>query len=179
MDTTINEDANTDEMLLELSLSNLNNNVSRDFGTERTTRSNSVNVVNYDIIPSVGEKTLLVKARVRGETNNYQTQIRFTNVKFASAAAAGYAQVKAVDGQDYFVKQFTASQTQAKVKCNCLDFYWRFATWNHGKKSLEGDPPPPYIKKTNSAPVNPNKVAGSCKHIMKLVAFLKTEQVLR
>lgn len=176
---TLNEDLQKDEMLLELSLSNLKNNVSRDFGPERATRSTLVNVINYDIIPSVSERTLLVKARVRGQSGNYQPQIRFTNVKFSNELKPGFAQVKAVDGQDYFVQQFTAAQTQAKVKCNCLDFYWRFATWNHGKQSLEGDPPPPYIKKTNSAPVNPNKVPGSCKHLMELVSFLKTEQVLR
>lgn len=167
------------DVLLELSLSNLKNNVRRDFGPERESRSNKVNVVNYDIIPSVGERTLLVKSRIRGETANYQPQIRFTNVAFSSDQKPGFTQIKAVDGTDLFVRQFTAAQTQAKVKCNCLDFYYRFAVWNHSKKSLEGDPPPPYVKKTDRPPVNPNKVPGSCKHIMKLVTFLRNEQILR
>jgi len=168
------------ETLLELSLSNLRNNVKRDFGNTRETKANSISISNYDMIPSVGEKTLLIKARVRGqEGKNYQSQVRFVNVGFTTEAQPGFTQIKAVDGQDYYVKQFTASQTQAKVKCNCLDFYWRFAVWNHAKKSLEGDPPPPYVKKTDSPPVNPNKTPGSCKHIIKLISFLRTEQILR
>lgn len=167
------------DLLLEISLSNMKNNVRRDFGPERESRSNRVNVVNYDIIPSLGEKTLLIKSRIRGETGNYQPQIRFTNVAFSPDQKPNYVPIKAVDGTDLFVRQFTAAQTQAKVKCNCLDFYYRFAVWNHAKKGLEGDPPPPYVKKTDRPPVNPNKVPGSCKHIMKLVTFLRTEQILR
>lgn len=168
------------DVLLELSLSNLRNNVKRDFGNDRETRADKVSVVNYDIVPSIAEKTLLVKARIRGEEGkNYQPQIRFTNAKFSETAQTGFTPIKAVDGTDYFVKTFTAAQTQAKVKCNCLDFYYRFSVWNHAKNSLEGDPPPPYIKKTDSAPVNPNKVPGSCKHLIKLITFLRTEQILR
>ena len=168
------------DVLLELSLSNLRNNVKRDFGNDRENRANKVNVVNYDIIPSVAEKTLLVKARIRGEEGkNYQPQIRFINAQFSDTQQTGFTPIKAVDGTDYFVKTFTAAQTQAKVKCQCLDFYWRFSVWNHAKKSLEGDQPAPYMKKTDSPPVNPNKVPGSCKHLIKLITFQRTEQILR
>lgn len=167
-------------VLLELSLSNLKNNVKRDFGNDRETSSNRVNVINYDIIPYIAEKTLLVKARIRGEEGkNYQPQIRFTNAKFSEAQQPGFVPIKAVDGTEYYVKTFTSAQTQAKVKCNCLDFYYRFAVWNHTKNSLEGDPPPPYIKKTDSEPQNPNRVPGTCKHLLKLTSFLRTEQILR
>lgn len=173
-------DITGDVLLLELSLSNMRNNVKRDFGNDRETRANRVNVINYDIIPSVAEKTLLVKARIRGEEGkNYQPQIRFVNAKFSDIAQTGFTTIKAVDGTDYFVKIFTAAQTQAKVKCNCLDFYWRYATWNHAKNGLEGEPPKPYVKKTDSEPVNPNKSPGVCKHLIKLITFLRTEQILR
>lgn len=167
------------EVLLEISLSNMKNNVSREFGQEREQRSNRIQVSNYNVIPSVSDRTLLIKSRIVGEDAKYEVQIRFTNVFFSDEARPGYVQVKAMDGRDYYIKQFTASQTQAKVKCTCLDFHYRFSVWNHGRKALEGDPPKPYVKKTDSAPVNPNKVPGSCKHIMKMVNFLKGEQIVR
>lgn len=167
------------ETLLEISLSNMKNNVIRDFGRGREQRSNKVQVSNYHVIPSVNERTLLIKARIVGEESKYDVQIRFINVFFSDEPRAGYTEVKAMDGRTYYIKQFTASQTQARVKCTCLDFHYRFSLWNHGKRALEGDPPAPYIKKTDSAPVNPNRVPGSCKHILKLVNFLKGEQIVR
>jgi len=167
------------ETLMELSLSNLRNNVKMNFGNERETRSNRINVSNYQAIPSVSDKTLLLKARIKGEESTYQVQVRFTNSSFSDVAQIGYTPIKAMDGREYFVKQFTLSQTQAKVKCTCLDFHYRFSVWNHSKKSLEGDPPPPYIKKTDSPPVNPNKVPGACKHIIKFMNFLKGEKIVR
>lgn len=167
------------ETLMELSLSNLRNNVKREFGLQRETRSNRIRVTNYQIIPSVSENSILIKARIVGEESNYHVQIRFTNTKFSDEPQPGFVQIKAIDGTDYYVRQFTSAQTQAKVKCSCLDFYYRFSVWNHGKKALEGDPPPPYNKRTDRAPVNPNKTPGACKHIIKMMNFLKSEGIVR
>jgi hypothetical protein len=160
-------------------LSNLRNNVSRNFGKDRETRSNRIKVANYQVIPSVSDKSLLLKASIIGEDADYKVEVRFTNVRFGNSAENGFVAVQGMDGNEYFVKQMTLSQTQAKVKCNCLDFYYRFAVWNQGKNSLEGDPPAPYIKKTDRAPVNPNKVAGACKHIMRMMTFLRGEGLVR
>lgn len=167
------------ETLLELSLSNLRNNVRREFGPEREQRSNRVSITNYQVVPSIPDKTLLIKAKVVGEEKNYDVQVRFANVTFGQELSPGFVDIKAMDGQTYIIKKFTSAQTQAKVKCSCLDFYYRFSLWNHNRKSLEGDPPPPYIKKTNRPPVNPSKVPGSCKHIIKFVTFLRSEGIVR
>ncbi len=168
-----------DEVLNELSLSNLKNNVNREFGRDREVRSNRIKVINYEAIPSVGSKELLLKARIVGEEGKYQVSVRFTNIRFSDTLAPGFAEVTGLDGVTYFVRQTTLAQTSVKVKCNCLDFYWRFATWNHGRKSLEGDPPPPYVKLTDRPPVNPNKVPGACKHILKFMTFIKNEGIAR
>lgn len=167
------------EVLLELSLSNLRNNVRREFGPEREQRSNRVGITNYQVIPSVQDKTILIKAKVVGEEKNYDVQVRFINAIFAQELRPDFTEIKAMDGQTYFIRKFTSAQTQAKVRCSCLDFYYRFSLWNHNRKSLEGDPPPPYIKKTDRAPANPNKVPGSCKHIIKFITFLRTEGIVR
>lgn len=171
---------NDPEFLIELSMSNLKNNVKRSFGPEREQRSNRIQVTNYQLIPSLPEKTLLVKANIRGIDSNYQTQIRFTNVKFSDTLQPLFTLIRAVDGSDYYVRQFTSAQTQAKVKCNCLDFYYRFSVWNHQKSALEGDPPKPYVRRTDyMPPVNPDKTPGMCKHVIKLLQFLKTENLVR
>jgi hypothetical protein len=167
------------EMLLELSLSNLKNNVNRAFGPERNQKAPKTRVTNYQAIPSVQDKTLLLKFKVSGETSPYAVEVRFLNVKYGQEGD-GLSSIVAMDGNTYYFKQFTQSQTQAKVKCNCLDFYYRFSVWNHGKNSLEGDPPPPYVRKTDyMPPVNPTKTPGLCKHIMKVMEFLRGENIIR
>lgn len=167
------------EVLVELSLSNLRNNVRREFGPGREQRSTRVGITNYQIVPSLQDKNVLIKAKVVGEEKNYDVQVRFNNATFADELSPGFVELKAMDGQTYFIRTFTSAQTQAKVKCSCLDFYYRFSLWNHNRKSLEGDPPPPYIKKTDRPPVNPSKVPGSCKHIIKFITFLRAEGIVR
>lgn len=168
-----------DETMLEASLSNLKHSTTRAFGQDRTKRATGVRISNYQVVPSAPNKSLLFKARVPGKDGNYDVQIRFTNVKFGTELQPGFIALNGMDGNEYFVKQFTASQAQARVKCSCLDFYYRFSVWNHKKKSLEGDAPVPYIKKTDSAPINPTQADGSCKHILSFVEFLKKERVIR
>jgi hypothetical protein len=83
------------------------------------------------------------------------------------------------DGQAYTIEPVQYRGTDVQVSCNCLDFYYRFSAWNHGDGSLLGDPPPPYVKKTDSEPVNPNEVPGLCKHLMALTNELKRERIIR
>lgn len=168
------------ETLLELSLSNLKNNVSRNFGPERNQKSPRTRVTNYHAVPAVSDKTLLLKFKVSGETQPYNVETKFINVKYGNEDGNGMSSIVAMDGNTYYFKTFTQSQTQAKVRCDCLDFYYRFSVWNHGKGALEGDPPKPYVRKTDYMPsVNPTKTPGACKHIIKVMSFLRSENILR
>ena len=63
---TIDELDYTPEVIIEASLSNLKNNVNREFGRDRESRSNRIKVVNYEAIPSVSSKELLLKAGIVG-----------------------------------------------------------------------------------------------------------------
>ena len=187
MENELNEETvDAGEILLELSLSNLRNNVERDGvltpdkSNTRTHRASKIQIVNYEFIPSVPDRTLLLKARVSSPSGGkYQSSIRFVNVQFANEEQPGYVEVDAIDGRTYYIKQLTHTQTTVRVRCTCLDFYWRMATWDHARKSLEGDPPPPYVKKTDRPPVNPNHVPGICKHLNKLGQFLRAERIIR
>lgn len=175
----MNNDICQDELMLEASLSNLKHSTVRAFGADRNKRSASVRISNYQIIPSVSSKSVLFKARVPGKDGNYDVQIRFMNLKFANELQAGFVSLNGMDGNAYFIKQPTAAQAQVKVRCSCLDFYYRFSVWNHKKKSHEGDAPVPYVKRTDSPPINPTQADGACKHLIQFVDFLKREGVVR
>lgn len=168
-----------EQNLLELSISNLRNNNKRNFGMDREIKSHKIGISNYQAIPSITDKTLLLKCTVKGEDANYDVKLRFINVIYLPEGTPDAIEIIGMDGNKYYIRPLTSSQKQVKVSCTCLDFYYRFAIWNHGKKSLEGEPPPPYIKTTNRPPVNPNKVPGACKHIIKFVDFLKGERLIR
>jgi hypothetical protein len=80
----------------------------------------------------------------------------------------------ASDGQDYHVQPLQLAGHNVKVRCNCMDFYFRFANYNAQDKSLVGKPPPLYRRKTTTRPpVNPGQVPGMCKHLLKLVQTLQ------
>ena len=172
-----------ENLLLEISLSNLKNNVKRVFGPERETRSKPVNVVNYQAVPSISNKTLLFKFNINSGGTKYSVNVNFINVVFFDKASAesrpDAVSVVATDGTEYFFQRFTSAQKQVKVNCSCLDFHFRFSVWNHQKDALDGDPPQPYVKKTDREPVNPTKSPGACKHILKCVEFLRGEGILR
>lgn len=178
----INENTSFDDIsdiLLEVSLSNLKNNVLRNFGKSREVASDRVRVVNYQILPSIQDKSLLLKSNIMSNGSRYTVQIRFLNVNYVDVQDSGSVELYAIDGQKYYIKPFTSAQKQVRVGCNCLDFYYRFSLWNHTKKSLEGPPPQPYIKKTDMPLVNPQEIPGVCKHIVKMTSFLKDEGIVR
>ena len=60
-----------------------------------------------------------------------------------------------------------------RCHCNCLDFYWRFASFNAKDKSLIGKAPKPYKPVSNRGPVNPKKVPGVCKHLLATFKAMK------
>jgi hypothetical protein len=168
------------DVLEEASLSNLKNSTTREFGTGRSQRSNKVNITGVTFVPSIQEKSLLIKAKTQtiGKNDTYDTHVKFVNVKYVDQPEAGTVSIKAADGQTYNIKRLTHAQATAKVRCTCLDFYFMFSAWNQQKNALDGAPMPPYIKKTDRPPINPNRIAGSCKHVTKLGDYLRFKQII-
>lgn len=167
--------------LFEASLSNLRNKTKNEFGSGRQDRANKVQITDIQFIPSIADRSLLIKAKsyTSGKDDKYDTQIRFTNVTYRDEADPNTVEFKGVDGNTYNVVRLTHAQAMSKVRCTCLDFYYMFSVWNDQRKSLEGEPFPAYIKKTDSAPRNPNRIEGACKHVTKLGEYLKAKQIIR
>lgn len=149
------------------------------FDTPREQFSKRVQVTDVQFVPAVSDGTLTVKAKTRTDNHSYDTSITFEKVKYVNEGRNYAVPFTAVDGQEYLIMPLRKMREYVKVRCTCMDFYWRFATWNHKNKSLMGAPPDPYIKKTNRPPVNPDKVPGACKHIMRLADEISKQQILK
>lgn len=167
--------------LFEASLSNLRNKTRAEFGNGRQDRSNKVQITDIQFIPSTSDKSLLIRAKAytSGKDEKYDTQIRFVNVQFRDSPEINTVELKGVDGNTYNVVKLTHAQATARVRCTCLDFYYMFSVWNDQRKSLEGQPFPTYVKKTDSQPRNPNRIDGACKHVTKLGEYIRAKQIIR
>lgn len=146
----------------------------------RDQNANKVQIQEVNLIPSLQNKTLTAKARTRTSDKFYETIIVFSGVQYFDEGGHGRQEIQAMDGSTYFIDPIRPYKSNVKVRCTCLDFYFRFSVWDQRDDALTGDPPEPYHRKTDSyPPVNPSKVSGLCKHIIKLTNYLKQQRIIR
>lgn len=166
------------QLLLERSTATqLDQNIRTAFPNTRARQhlAPSVTLDSIAFTPYVGVNMLHVKST----TGQHQQAIQFMGVQFVPAQADGTATVVASDdGRDYYFKPIVLSAHMAKVRCSCLDFRFRFAAYNNTDQSLIGRAPPPYTRKTNRPPVNPNQVPGICKHLIRVLDELEADGVV-
>ena len=142
--------------------------------------AHSVQMHNIEYIPYIGVKMLHVRATARNDGHQYNVALQFNGVSFAQQDGPQVATLTATDGQEFSLTPVTMRGNYAKVRCSCMDFYFRFAFYNAGDKSLVGRPPKPYIRKTLDRPsVNPDQVPGLCKHAIKLIQDLERIGLVR
>ena len=171
-------------ILAETTLDQLYSNTVSSFATDRQQNQARVQVVDKTFIPAPGNRLVRVKATTRSSAKNYETRMAFTEVVYLDDEEDATLNNQAVtftapDEQTYMIEPIQYRGTDVRVSCSCLDFYYRFAAWNAGDGSLLGNSPPPYVKKTDSEPVNPNRVPGLCKHLMALTNELRRERIIR
>jgi hypothetical protein len=167
-------------ILLETEYGVLLGNTLANFVHNRKQAASKVQISKTNFIPSIDNGTLEVKAITNTGNQKYKTSLYFDDVEFLDEPVGNAATVIGADGDEYYLERIPLNQIDVKVKCTCLDFYYRFATWNSGDESLIGKPPPPYIRKTTTRPpVNPAKVPGVCKHIIKLTDKLISQRMVR
>lgn len=146
----------------------------------RPTNANKVQIQQVNLIPSLSDKTLTVKAQTRTTNKTYETIISFQKVQYFNEGGHGRQEIQVVDGTTMFIEPVRPYKSDVQVRCGCLDFYYRFSVWDQRDKALSGDPPEPYQRRTDThPPVNPQKVSGVCKHIISLVDYLKQERIIR
>lgn len=118
---------------------------------------------------------LQVNATAQSDSGKqYQPQMLFSNVIYEDNDQNDNISFKASNGDTYHIIPINLNTENVKVRCSCLDFYWRFGTQNHSSGSLLGKPPPMYQKRSqNHPPANPTNTPGLCKHLMKVAIALK------
>ena len=132
-----------------------------------------------EISPAKESGELIFNMVVPSNGKMYDTTVMFSEVQYEDEDSQSNVTFKATDGEDYSIVPIELAKSNCKVRCGCLDFRWRFANWNDRDDSLYGDAPPPYIPKGNRPPVNPRKVPGVCKHLIKSVQSLKDAKMVR
>lgn len=149
--------------------------------TARQHAVNSIQIQKVEFIPARLSNTLQVKITVSSEGHTYQSSLMFSEVIYDDADQADNVTFKASDNKEYHIIPIELAKNNVKVHCQCLDFYYRFARYNSKDGSLLGKPPPPYQRKLGSTrpSVNPQKVPGVCKHLIKAIITLKNIQVVR
>ncbi len=152
-----------------------------------------VNIGNLTFVSAIPSKTLTVNAIAYDTGSRYNTTIIFNNILYHKDEEKNQENQEKQENQEnqqgiiiqttnngeQTIDPIDLHQTNVKVKCNCLDFFYRFATWNGARNSLIGPVPPPYFKTTNRPPVNPHQVPGVCKHIIKTVETLRQAGVVK
>lgn len=156
-------------------------NTLHNFVLNRKQGSTKVQVVRTIFLPSVDNDTLEVRATTNTKQQRYRTSMMFDEIEYVDEPSNTAVEIMGTDGRKYYLKRIPLNNVDVKVKCTCLDFYYRFAVWNSGDESLIGKPPPPYIRKPGSTRprVNPSKVPGVCKHIIKLTDKLIGQRLFK
>ena len=140
-------------------------------------------IIRTEFTPYIGTRNLLVHGQARSSTYNnvvYKPMLFFNEIQYEEENSNENATFKGTDNKDYHIQPIDLSDNVVRVRCDCLDFYFRFAPWDFSNDALFGPKPKPYVRKTNTRPpVNPTKSPGICKHVMKLALTLREARLLK
>ena len=136
-----------------------------------------IRITQLSIVPFKGMKTLYFKGLAQNEQRQYNPVILFKGVEYQSAKLPNTIQITADDGLVYNLNKLTTTNEVA-VRCDCLDFYyrWNFTDWQD--KSLYGRKRAKYESLGVGPPVNPTNSKGICKHLIKLIYAIKDSELL-
>ena len=164
--------------LNETSFNTLRRNIASIPAGDREQSSNEVHLVKMELTPYQDSNSLQVESTTNHDGNQYVMQIMFEDVIYEDSDQGDNITFTGSDGEQHNILPIKLSKNNVKVKCTCLDFYWRFASFNSSDDSLIGKAPPPYTKTSNRQPVNPDRVPGVCKHLLTTADALKQSGVV-
>lgn len=164
----LNEDSTTDDLEQNITIAFPNT-------TKRQNATSDVTILTTAYIPYIGTKFLHVKSTSSSKNGHMHKQaLQFMKVIFENEDTPDNITLQAATGEDFHCQPIDLNSHNVKVRCDCLDMYYRFSHNNFGDNSLVGKPPPPYQRKTTNRPsVNPTRVPGVCKHVLRLIEQLQ------
>lgn len=168
-------------ILLETSIDDMENSISLGFPDTKKRQHivNTVNVSSVKYLPMIGVKTLRVMGTVTSNGSTYSPTILFMRVMFEEESNDTNVTLMSATGDEFNILPIEKDMTNIRVRCNCLDYYYRFAPYNHTDKSHIPPKAKPYVRKTDTyPPANPKKVPGVCKHILRIAEYLEKTGVV-
>lgn len=141
-----------------------------------------IQITQMEFVPAVPSNVLQCNATAVSNNpeqdtpgpKTYYPQILFNGMTFEQESTPDNVTLKTANNKEVNVVPIQLSDLTCKVRCTCLDFYYRFAEYNYGDDSLLGKKPPPYQRKTTTRPdANPTKTPGICKHVMAAILKLR------
>jgi len=138
-----------------------------------------IRIVSIEMLPFLGTKNLNIAGLASSDGKNYSSTIIFNKIEYEEEDLTDNVSFMAKDGEMYHIKPIQLNNHTVRVRCNCMDFYWRFAAFNAKDKSLIGRAPKAYQPKSNRGPVNPQQKPGVCKHLIALVKALKHSSIVK
>jgi hypothetical protein len=167
--------------LLEITLQKLQQSTQSSFpDTEKRQHAvATIGISNIKYVPYQDSNLLKVNATAVSGPKRYECSMLFEDVYYEQAPSNQLVTFEGVDGVEHNIHPLNTKVNDVKVKCSCMDFYYRFAQADYQNDGLDGEPPPPYVKKTDRPSVNPTNAPGMCKHLHKLEEQLETVGLLR
>lgn len=169
-------------LLRESNLEELYSDTVRAFPrtTKRQHSIDEIRIVDWSWTPYKGVRTLFVKGFVKNEGNGkeYNPIILFKDVRFKNSNdRRQWTEIVASDGRKYFFEKLN-NQNDVVLRCNCMDFRWRWNFTDHLDKSLYGSVRKKYEAKERPGTSNPLGLPGMCKHLIKLAKSLNEADIL-
>jgi hypothetical protein len=138
-----------------------------------------IKIMKIEWTPFLGLKTLFVKgAAINPETHKeYNPIIVFKEVKYHKTRdKIGLVEIATQDEKKYLFEKLSHVNNDILVKCNCMDFEYRFRHYNFVDHSLYGRDRKKYESDGPSA--NPKELAGVCKHLIRLIQALDDAKIV-
>lgn len=148
--------------------------------TKRQHSIDPIQIVELTWTPFLGVKTLFIKGLAQsGESGKeYIPMILFKGVNYHNSKnERDWVEITANDGKDYVFERL-GNDNEVLVRCNCLDFQWRFNYFDHKNNSLYGKVRKKYEANVRPGSANPLELPGMCKHLIKLVQSLDHAGIL-
>ena len=139
-----------------------------------------IRIVASKLTPYQKSTKLLAVGTANSSGKIYEPKILFLKVSYRRNKDDTTVTFTATDNQVYNIIPVDLRENDIKVRCNCLDMYYRFSLWNYNSGALYGRKPPMYRRKTTTYPsVNPNRVPGICKHLIKYMDALQDSGIIQ
>ncbi len=142
--------------------------------TKRQHATGPIRIVQLQLNPAIPSRILKVEAVAQSGQKTYDPVLQFSEIDFDEEDTDQNVTFMGSDGEQHHIVPISMMRNNVQVKCTCLDFFYRFASYNFVDGSLYGEKPPPYRRRTlNRPPANILKIPGLCKHLIKTGEALK------